>query len=134
MMRKWGLKYMVGYGFSFLNWLIEPDPRQYGSFGNGSAMRVAAAGWLYASIEETRNIAVATAEVTHNHPEGIKGAEATVSAIYLARMGYSKIDIKDYITGKFGYNLNQSLDSIRSNHKMNATCQVTVPASIISFL
>ena len=105
-MQKWGRKYpYAGYGGMFRGWLEEEDPQPYGSFGNGSAMRVAAAGWLYEDLEETRHAARLTAEVTHNHPEGIKGAEATASAIYLARTGSSKEEIKDYIVREFGYDL-----------------------------
>ena len=89
-MRKWGRKYPnAGYGGRFARWLRTKDPQPYGSYGNGSAMRVSAAGWLYETLSETRRIACLTAEVTHNHPEGIKGAEATASAIYLARTGHS---------------------------------------------
>ena len=84
-MQKWRRRYPhAGYGGMFRRWLEEEDPKPYGSFGNGSAMRVSAAGWLYNSLEETRKYARLTAEVTHNHPEGIKGAEATASAIYMA--------------------------------------------------
>ena len=87
-MQKWGRKYPnAGYGGRFIGWLWEADPKPYGSYGNGSAMRVAAAGWLYDTIERTREMARLTAEVTHDHPEGIKGAEATASAIFLARTG-----------------------------------------------
>ena len=90
-MQKWGRKYPnAGYGGRFIGWLWEADPKPYGSYGNGSAMRVAAAGWLYDTIERTREMARLTAEVTHDHPEGIKGAEATASAIFLARTGSGK--------------------------------------------
>lgn len=101
-MQKWGAKYpYAGYGGMFSGWLEADDPRPYGSFGNGSAMRASSAGWLYDSIEETREKARLTAEVTHNHPEGIKGAEATASAIFLARTGKSKAEIRDYIISEF---------------------------------
>ena len=90
-MQKWGKRYPnAGYGLRFLNWLAAKDPKPYGSFGNGSAMRVSAAGWLYDTLERTREVARATAVVTHDHPEGIKGAEATASCIFLARIGASK--------------------------------------------
>ena len=105
-MRKWGKRYPdAGYGCRFYNWLWSKNPEPYGSYGNGSAMRVSAAGWLYDTLEETRRIARLTAEVTHNHPEGIKGAEATASAIFLARTGASKDAIRDYIVSEFGYDL-----------------------------
>ncbi len=94
-MRKWGGRYPdAGYGCMFFNWLHAKNPEPYGSFGNGSAMRVSSAGWLYGTLEETRHMARLTAEVTHNHPEGIKGAEATASAVFLARTGGSKDEIQ----------------------------------------
>ena len=95
-MQDWGKRYpYAGYGGRFSHWLKEKSPKPYGSYGNGSAMRVSAAGWLYDSMERTREVAKATANVTHNHPEGIKGAEATASAIYMARNGSSKEEIKE---------------------------------------
>ena len=97
-------------------------------------MRVSAAGWLYDSMERTREVARATANVTHNHPEGIKGAEATASAIYMARNGFSKEKIKEYIEREFHYNLNRTLDEIRPGYHMDETCQRTVPEAIIAFL
>ncbi len=134
-MQKWGHKYpYAGYGGMFRAWLEEYDPQPYGSFGNGSAMRVAAAGWLYDSPEETRHVAKLTAEVTHNHPEGIKGAEATASAIYLARTGSSKDEIKAYIIREFGYNLSRTCDEIRPAYHHVETCQQTVPEAITAFL
>lgn len=94
-MQAWGRRYpYAGYGFKFSRWLREDSPKPYGSYGNGSAMRVSASGWLYDSLARTREVAQATANVTHNHPEGIKGAEATASAIYMARNGSSKEEIK----------------------------------------
>jgi ADP-ribosylglycohydrolase len=103
-MRKWGKKYpAAGYGGRFWHWLRAENPEPYGSYGNGSAMRVSSAGWLFDTIEDTRAKARLTAEVTHNHPEGIKGAEATASAIFLARTGHSKDEIKEYIVQEFGY-------------------------------
>ena len=94
-MQDWGKRYpYAGYGGRFRYWLRESNPKPYGSYGNGSAMRVSAAGWLYDSLERTREVARATANVTHNHPEGIKGAESTASAIYMARNGFSKEEIE----------------------------------------
>ena len=102
-MQDWGKRYPhAGYGGCFRHWLKENNPKPYGSYGNGSAMRVSAAGWLYDSMERTREVARATANVTHNHPEGIKGAEATASAIYMARNGSSKEEIKEYIDYSWG--------------------------------
>ncbi|MCD8300938.1 MAG: ADP-ribosylglycohydrolase family protein [Clostridiales bacterium] len=134
-MQNWGRKYPdAGYGGRFGHWLWAKDPKPYRSYGNGSAMRVSAAGWLYDSLERTREAARATAEVTHNHPEGIKGAEATASAIFLARNGESKEAIKEYITREFNYDLNRTLDEIRPTYHMDESCQRTVPEAIIAFL
>jgi len=134
-MRKWGKKYPdAGYGRKFLRWLREKEPKPYGSCGNGSAMRVSAAGWLFDTLEETREKARLTAEVTHDHPEGIKGAEATSSAIFLARTGRSKEEIRDYIVQEFGYDLSRTCDQIRPSYYHNESCQKTVPEAITAFL
>lgn len=134
-MRKWGKKYPdAGYGRKFLCWLREKDPKPYGSCGNGSAMRVSAAGWLFDTLEETREKARLTAEVTHDHPEGIKGAEATSGAIFLARTGRSKGEIRDYIVQEFGYDLSRTCDQIRPSYYHNESCQKTVPEAITAFL
>ena len=134
-MRKWGKRYPdAGYGGRFYGWLRAKDPKPYGSYGNGSAMRVSAAGWLYDSIEETRRIARLTAEVTHNHPEGIKGAEATASAIFLARTGAGKDEIKDYLISEFGYDLSRTCDEIRPTYHHVESCQKTVPEAVTAFL
>lgn len=134
-MRRWGRKYpYAGYGGRFSGWLRSKDPHPYGSYGNGSAMRVSAAGWLYPTLEETRRIARLTAEVTHNHPEGIKGAEATASAIFLSRNGGSKEEIKEYIVREFGYDLSRTCDEIRPAYRHFESCQKTVPEAITAFL
>ena len=134
-MQNWGGRYPhTGYGGRFRHWLKEKNPKPYGSYGNGSAMRVSAAGWLYDSIERTREVARATANVTHNHPEGIKGAEATASAIYMARNGSSKEEIKEYIEREFHYDLSRTLDNIRPYYHHVESCQETVPETIIAFL
>ena len=134
-MQAWGRKYpYAGYGGMFSRWLQDRHPEPYGSYGNGSAMRVSAAGWLYETLEETRRIARLTAEVTHNHPEGIKGAEATASAIFLARTGHGKEEIKDYIIREFGYDLSRSCDQIRPTYYHVETCQKTVPEALTAFL
>lgn len=134
-MQSWGRRYPhEGYGGYFRRWLTAHYPEPYNSFGNGSAMRVSAAGWLYDSLEKTRVVAKATANVTHNHPEGIKGAEATASAIFMARNGSSKEEIKKYIENEFHYDLNRTLDEIRPSFHMDETCQKTVPEAIIAFL
>ena len=134
-MQNWGGRYPhTGYGGRFRHWLKEKNPKPYGSYGNGSAMRVSAAGWLYDSVERTREVARATANVIHNHLEGIKGAEATASAIYMARNGSSKEEIEEYIEKEFHYNLDRTLDEIRPEYHMDETCQRTVPEAIIAFL
>lgn len=134
-MRKWGEKYpYAGYGVKFREWLTMENPEPYGSQGNGLAMRVSAAGWLYDSIERTREVAAATACVTHNHPEGIKGAEAAVSCIFLARTGAVKEEIKEYVEMEFGYDLNRTLAEIRPTYHHEESCQQTVPEAVMAFL
>ncbi len=134
-MKLWGgLFPYAGYGGMFRRWLASPAPKPYRSYGNGSAMRVSSAGWLYGTIEETRHIARLTAEVTHNHPEGIKGAESAASAIFLARTGKSKEEIKDYIIREFGYDLSRTCDEIRPYYYHEESCQKTVPEAITAFL
>ena len=134
-MQRWGRKYPdAGYGARFQLWLEKINPNPYGSYGNGSAMRVSAAGWLYDSLEETRRVARWTAEVTHNHPEGVKGAEAVASAIFLARTGAEKMAIRDYIVTNFGYGLSRSCDEIRPTYSHVESCQETVPEALAAFL
>ncbi|MBO6214169.1 MAG: ADP-ribosylglycohydrolase family protein, partial [Lachnospiraceae bacterium] len=134
-MRRLGQRYPnAGYGGKFAAWLSDPAATAYGSYGNGSAMRVSPAGWFYETIERTREVARATAAPTHNHPEGIKGAEAVASVIFLARNGWSRPMIRGYITREFGYDLKRTLDEIRPGYKMDATCQGSVPEAIIAFL
>lgn len=134
-MRKWAYRYpYAGYGLRFADWLDSPDPRPYNSFGNGSAMRVSSVAWLYNDLDTVRRMARISADVTHNHPEGIKGAEATASAIFLARTGHSKAEIKAYIVEHFGYNLSRTCDEIRPNYRHVESCQETVPEAITAFL
>lgn len=134
-MREWGRRYpYAGYGVRFNSWLAQENPMPYDSYGNGSAMRVSAAGWLYDSLERTREAARATADVTHNHPEGIKGAEATASAIYAARIGWSKEQIKEYMEKEFQYDLNRTCDEIRPDYHHVESCQETVPQAVRAFL
>ena len=123
-----------GYGGMFSKWLKESEPKPYNSFGNGSAMRVSPIGWAFDTIEETLEAAKQSAEVTHNHPEGIKGAQAVAACIFLARKGKSKQEIKEYIEKTFGYNLSRTCDEIRPTYQFDETCQGTVPESIIAFL
>ena len=133
--KHWGKKYpMSGYGGNFARWLFSDDVKPYNSWGNGSAMRVSPVGFAYENIESVLEEAKRSAEVTHNHPEGIKGAQATASAIFLARQGQAKEDIKKYIEERFAYNLNRSLDEIRPTYKFNESCQETVPEAITAFL
>lgn len=133
-MQALGRKYPnAGYGHGFQTWLESDDPQPYNSFGNGSAMRVSACGFAAHSLEEALELAKLSASVTHNHPEGIKGAQATAAAIFLARMGASKDEIGGYICDHF-YLLDKTLDEIRPAYHFNETCQETVPQAIISFL
>ena len=138
-MRRWGKNYPnAGYGGRFASWLFlydrDEDALPYGSYGNGSAMRVSAAGWLYDTLEETRDAARLSAEVTHNHPEGIKGAESVACAIFLARSGRNKTEIRDFITREFGYDLSRTCDEIRPDYRHVESCQKTVPEAITAFL
>ena len=134
-MRVWGRRYPdAGYGGRFSAWLASPAPRPYGSWGNGSAMRVSAAGWLFGDLTETEAEAAITAAVTHNHPEGIKGAEAAAAAIYLARSGADKKEIRDYIERHDHYDLSRTCGEIRPGYEFDVSCQGTVPPAIIAFL
>ena len=134
-MRDWGKRYPdAGYGGMFARWLVDENPQPYGSFGNGSAMRVAAAGWLADSEKEAVRLAKLTAEVTHNHPEGIKGAAAVAGAIFWARLGGSKDVIKSFVTETIGYDLSRTCDEIRPEYCHDETCQKSVPEAITAFL
>ena len=134
-MQKYGKRYPhAGYGGMFRRWLRDDDPQPYNSWGNGSAMRVSSVAWLYNDIENVRRIARLSAEVTHNHPEGIKGAEATASAIFLGRTGHSKAEIKAYIENEFHYDLSRTCDEIRPSYYHVESCQETVPEAITAFL
>ena len=134
-MQTYGRKYpYAGYGGMFRRWLKDPNPQPYGSYGNGSAMRVSSAGWLFDDLKTVRHMARLSAEVTHNHPEGIKGAEATASAIFLARTGSTKAEIKAYIESHFHYDLSRTCDEIRPTYRHVESCQETVPEAITAFL
>ena len=134
-MQTYGRKYpYAGYGGMFRRWLRSTNPQPYGSYGNGSAMRVSSAAWLFDDLETVRHMARLSAEVTHNHPEGIKGAEATASAIYLARTDSTKSEIKAYIEETFHYNLSRTCDEIRPTYRHVESCQETVPEAITAFL
>ena len=144
---------MGGYGTGFYYWLFHPQilsafdnkygespyksrtgRHPYGSFGNGSAMRVSSVGWFFDSLEETERVAAISAAITHNHPEGIKGAQATAAAIFLARIGKSKAEIRNYIEATYGYDLHKSWEYWHPVYKWESGCQGTVPQAIIAFL
>jgi ADP-ribosylglycohydrolase len=144
---------MGGYGTGFYYWLFRPgqlrpfdarygdSPYQsktgrhpYGSFGNGSAMRVSAVGWFFDTLEETERVAGISAAITHNHPEGIKGAQATAAAIFLARTGKTKEEIRDYIEKTYGYDLHRTWEYWHPIYDWESSCQGTVPQAIIAFL
>jgi ADP-ribosylglycohydrolase len=124
----------AGYGSSFKLWVKSWDRKPYNSYGNGSAMRVSPIGWAFNTVREVLLEAKRSAEVTHNHPEGIKGAQATALAVFRARTGASKAKIKAEIQKRFGYDLNRTLDQIRPTYSFDVTCQGSVPESIIAFL
>lgn len=121
-----------GYGGSFCGWVFSENPKPYNSFGNGAAMRVSGCGYVGKTIEEVKMLSKAVTEVTHNHPEGLKGAEATAITVFLARTGKSLSEIRDYIVKNF-YPLDFTLDSIRDSYKFNETCQDTVPQALEAF-
>ena len=123
-----------GYGGRFANWINDDNPQPYNSFGNGSAMRVSPVGYYARTLDEALDLAKISAEVTHNHPEGIKGAQATAAAIFLARQGKSKEEIRDYVTRTFNYDLSRTLDEIRPTFSFDETCQRTVPEAITCFM
>lgn len=132
-MQELGRKYPhAGYGGRFRVWLTETNPKPYNSWGNGSAMRVSACAYVANSLEEVKNLSKAVTEVTHNHPEGIKGAEATAVAIYLARTGESIDEIKAYINENY-YKIDFTLDEIRDTYEFNESCQGTVPQALEAF-
>lgn len=123
-----------GYGAQFIHWLYADAPQPYHSYGNGSAMRVSPAAWLAEDMEEALHLAQLTAEVTHDHPEGIKGAQAVAAASFLARNGHNKAEIKAHVERKFGYDLSRTCDEIRPTYHHVESCQETVPQAITAFL
>ena len=144
---------MGGYGGGFYTWLFEPEGlynfddrygsapyksstgrHPYGSWGNGSAMRVSAVGWFFDTLEETERVAAISSAITHNHPEGIKGAQATAAAIWMARNGKDKEEIRDYIENTYGYDLHKTYEYWHPIYHWESSCQGTVPQAIISFL
>ena len=138
---------MGGYGGGFAQWLFRPERLvdyrtgelagkrvPYNSWGNGAAMRASAVGWKFRTLEETEKVAALSASITHDHPEGIKGAQATAAAIFLARTGKTKQEIKDYIQNRFDYDLDTHTDEIRKTYGWEDSCQGTVPPAIRAFL
>ncbi len=134
-MRELGKRYPnAGYGVRFYRWLTASDPQPYNSWGNGSAMRVSSAAWLFHDLDSVLRASKLSAEVTHNHPEGIKGAQATAAAIFLARTGHSKAEIRQYIEETFGYDLSRTCDEIRPTYHHVESCRETVPEAITAFM
>ena len=134
-LRNFGRRYpKAGYGAMFQTWLYDKDPEPYGSFGNGSAMRVAPVAWAFADLETVKEEAKKSAAVTHDHPEGIRGAQAIAGAIFLARTGSSKEDIQQFVESEFAYDCGQSVDELRPSFDFDVTCQGTVPAAVRAFL
>ncbi len=124
----------AGYGRAFIHWLFSAEPTPYNSWGNGAAMRVSPVGFAFTSEEEVLEQARQTAVISHNHPEGIKGAQAAALAVFLARTGHEKEDIRSQITRRFGYDLNRSVDDIRPRYAFDVSCQGSVPEAVIAFL
>lgn len=134
-MQYFGRKYPdVSWGCRFGQWLESYEPKPYGSFGNGSAMRVSPIGWYFDSLAETLNVAKWSAEVTHNHPEGVKGAQVVAQIIFYARNGCSKKWIKEEIQRNYGYDLSRKCDDIRKTYQFDESCQGTVPEAITAFM
>jgi len=124
----------AGYGGSFIGWLHSKDPQPYNSWGNGSAMRVSPVGWAFDTADEVLREAARTAEISHNHPEGIKGAQAAALSVFLARTTKDKALIKTEIALRFGYDLDRTVDGIRPSYGFDVSCQGSVPEAIIAFL
>ena len=134
-MQRWGRRYPDGgYGGRFFGWLFPKEPQPYNSFGHGSAMRVSPVAWFYDSLEAVENAAALSARVTHNHPEGVKGAQATAAAVFLARTGHGKGEVRNYLSARFGYDLGRTCGEIRPGYHFDVTCQGSVPEAIIAWL
>ena len=125
---------MGGYGTRFSVWAKSEEVKPYNSWGNGSAMRVSPVGWAFGTLERTEEIAKLSAEITHNHPEGIKGAQVVAAAVFMARNSATKDQIKGYLESRYGYDLSRSCDEIRPQYYFNESCRETVPQAIIAFL
>lgn len=124
----------AGYGANFISWLNSSVPEPYNSWGNGAAMRVSPVGWAFDNIDDVLRQAAHSAAISHNHPEGIKGAQAAASAVFLARTTSDKVLIKKEISERFEYDLNRTVESIRPTYSFDVSCQGTVPEAIIAFL
>lgn len=124
----------AGYGGAFFQWALSEDSEPYNSFGNGSAMRVSPVGWACDTLEDALAEARRTAEVTHNHPQGVLGAQAVAAAVFLARSGATKPELKAFIERQIGYDVSARLDDIRPSYCFDVTCQGTVPPAIVAFL
>ncbi|MCP4691697.1 MAG: ADP-ribosylglycohydrolase family protein, partial [Desulfobacterales bacterium] len=131
--RRFGREYPnSGYGMSFFQWIFTPRGKPYNSWGNGSAMRVSPVGFAFDTMEEVLAEAKRSAEVTHNHPEGVKGARATALAIFMARKGADRESIRGEVGGRFGYDMDRTVDEIRPGYHFDVSCQGSVPESIIA--
>jgi ADP-ribosylglycohydrolase len=124
----------AGFGGDFKRWAASDDPEPYGSWGNGSAMRVSPVAWMFGTLDEVLHRAKETARVTHNHPEGVKGAQATACAIFLARSGATRGELRDEAERRFHYDLSFSLDEIRPTFAFDSSCAGTVPPAVVAFL
>ena len=134
-MQELGRRYpRAGYGGNFSCWLRQENPQPYNSWGNGAGMRVSPVGLYAKTLDEALELARITASVSHNHPEGIKGAQAIAASVYLCKEGQSKQKIKEYVEQTFGYNLSRTVDEIRPNYAFDVSCQGSVPEAIIAFL
>ncbi len=123
-----------GYGGMFHAWASSADSQPYNSWGNGAAMRISPVGWAFGNLKDVLSAAKKYTEITHNHPEGIAGAQATAAAIFMARTGASKEDIRSYVAESFGYDLSRTCATIRPTYRFNESCRQTVPEAIIAFL
>lgn len=132
-MQSIGRKYQSSYGNMFLKWLNEENPKPYHSFGNGAAMRVSPVAYVAKSIDEVKYLSRKITEVSHSHPEGVKGAEATAVATYMALNGFKIFEIKDYIINNYYNNINFKLDDIRDEYEFDGSCQGTVPYALEAF-
>jgi ADP-ribosylglycohydrolase len=124
----------AGWGMMFYKWAAARSRKPYQSYGNGAAMRVSAVGWGFDTLDEALAAAADSARVTHDHPEGIKGAQATAAAVFLARTTHDKAVVRREVADRFGYDLERTVDEIRPEYRFNETCQRTVPEAIVSFL